>query len=311
MKQNCGTMLSSASRLLSALLLLALAVCAQNPSPPAPQPPRPAYEPRLPGMVPSPPCAGHQSFFSPAMQRNMSYCILLPADYQSSRESYPVLYLLHGLFGSENDWLAKTKLSDYARPLHLIVVMPEADDSWYTNSAAEPRNRYEDYLFGNLLREIESKYRVRPARNARFAAGLSMGGYGAVKAALQHPELFSVVGAFSPAFLGPREVSPFITPRLAFGPPGSPARRANDDFVLLARADPATLPYFFLSCGAQDPLLANTEQMARLMHLFAIPYESYEWPGKHDWTIWDRSVRQFLDTLAQRDPALRITAASP
>src|SRR4051794_1793826 len=144
-------------------------------------PPKPPIEPRPIGFTYAPQCTNHVSFLSAAMERQMSYCLILPAGYTTSQRSYPVLYLLHGLFGSENDWTAYTRVAEYIRALPLIVVMPQADDSWYTNSLAEPRNRYEDYVFNDLIDEIDSKYRTQKTRDGRFLAGLSMGGYGAVK----------------------------------------------------------------------------------------------------------------------------------
>jgi putative tributyrin esterase len=148
--------------------------------------PKPLLEPRGPGTRATPECAGrHHSFRSKSLQREMAYCLLLPADYETSKRSYAVLYLLHGLWGSENDWLAKTNIAEQARMLPLIVVMPQADDSWYVNAATRPEAKYEDYVLGDLVQEIESRYRAEKSRDARFIAGLSMGGYGALKGGLK------------------------------------------------------------------------------------------------------------------------------
>lgn len=246
------------------------------------------------------------------MQREMSYCLILPADYAASQRSYPVLYLLHGLFGSENDWLANTRVADYARPLPLIIVMPQADDSWYTNSFAEPRNRYEDYLFNDLIQEIDANYRTLKTRDARFIAGLSMGGYGALKAGFRDPQKFSVIGAFSSALDVTRYPSHWTTAQLAFGsnsvPPSSvsknvPARADNDDYILLGKSDPAQLPYFFLTCGADDPLLHDSRELVAMMSNLHVRYEYHEFPGAHTWQFWDHSLAAFLRELTPRLPS--------
>jgi putative tributyrin esterase len=256
----------------------------------------PAVKPKEANPNPhiAPVCADHHSFHSAALDREMAYCVLLPEGYQSSQERYPVLYLLHGLFGDENDWLAKTKLAEHAASLRLIVVTPEGDDSWYTNSAADPRNRYEDYIATDLIREVESHYRVNPSHGARFIAGLSMGGYGALKMGMKHPELFAMVGAFSAAGLNASTEREWQTVNLAFGPPGDPAHASNNLYAIAAKTDAKTLPFFMITCGYSDGLRNDDLQMASLMRELGVRYEYHEFPGRHEWPVWDRSVTMML-----------------
>ncbi len=292
MQQNCRAMSVLGIAFAPLFLLCSLALAQQTQAPPVSP-----VEPRAAGSIPTPPCATHHVFLSPALQREMGYCLILPVDYESSQRSYPVLYLLHSLFGSENDWLANTRIADYARSLALIIVMPEADDSWYTNSVADPRNRYEDYVFNDLIAEIDGKYRTRKARDARFIAGLSMGGYGAIKAGLRDPRKFAVVGAFSSALDITRYPSRWTTARLAFG---DAARADNDDYMLLGKADAGQLPYFFVSCGADDPLLHGSRELVSMMGDLHVRYEYHEFPGAHAWPFWDRSIAALLRELAPR-----------
>ena len=268
-----------------------------------PQSPQKPIEPLLPGMTRNPPCATHHTFNSASLKREMAYCILLPADYEKSQRSYPVLYLLHGLWGSENDWLAKTDVAQLARSLPLIVVMPEGDDSWYTNSDENPGNRYEDYLFKDVIQHIESSYRVQKIREGRFLAGLSMGGYGTVKGATKYPQMFAAVGAFSSALGVAREDDGrgrFISIKLAFGKLGSQTRRDNDVFPLLAKADIAQLPYIFESCGERDQLEPLNLQFAQMLRNLDAAYEYHELPGAHEWPVWEVSLKLFLDSLERR-----------
>jgi S-formylglutathione hydrolase FrmB len=239
------------------------------------------------------------------MERQMSYCLILPAGYTTSQRSYPVLYLLHGLFGSENDWTAYTRVAEYVRTLPLIVVMPQADDSWYTNALAEPRNRYEDYVFNDLIKEIDSKYRTQKTRDGRFLAGLSMGGYGAVKAALQYPQRYAMVASFSGAFHITRYPAAFdwITARLAFGLPNAPARITNDDYILLGKADPAQLPYLFITCGSDDRFVGDNRELVGMMSALRVRYEYRELQGNHTWAFWDRSLAAFVNEISQRLPS--------
>jgi S-formylglutathione hydrolase FrmB len=279
-----------------ALVLLFASTVAFSQAPTGP--PVKPHEPLPPaGVTRAPQCANHHVFHSAALDRDMAYCVLLPTGYAADNESYPVLYLLHGLWGDENDWAAKTSIADYARVLKLIVVMPEGDDAWYTNSVTDPRNRYEDYIATDLVREIESKYRVQSTRAARFIAGLSMGGYGALKMGLKHPDEFSVVGAFSAARLNADSGGSFQTIKLAFGSPNTAPQRENNLYLLAVKADPTSMPYFVLTCGTSDPLRTDDLQMADLLRLAGIKYEYSEFPGAHQWSVWDRSVALLIFSL--------------
>lgn len=284
-------------RALAPLVLASAAALAQSTAPQGAEKPR---EPQAAGAKHTPECASHHAFNSPALQREMAYCILLPADYESSQRTYPVLYLLHGLYGTENDWLALTAVAEYVRTLPLIVVMPEGDDSWYTNSAATPANRYEDYLFKDVIQEIESHYRVDKGRESRFLAGLSMGGYAALKGATKYPQMFAAVGAFSASLRSHEDDGRWVTTALAFGKPGSATRKENDVFPLLAKTDVAQMPYVFESIGEKDDLEPVNLQFAQMMRNLGVAYEYHEVPGTHQWTVWDTSLKLFLDTLVRR-----------
>jgi putative tributyrin esterase len=275
-----------------------IAACCAQSGPPqhAAEKPR---EPRSATAKQTPQCASHHTFTSPSLKREMGYCIILPAEYDRSPRTYPVLYLLHGLYGSENDWQALTSVGAYVRGVPLVVVMPEGDDSWYSNSVAEPSNRYEDYLFHDVVEEIEAHYRVTKSREGRLLAGLSMGGYAALKGATKYPELFMAVGSFSASLRSHEDDGRWITTTLAFGKQGSATRRGNDVFLLLAKADITTLPYVFQSVGEQDDLQPVNRRFAQMMRDLGVTYEYCELPGRHEWTVWDTSLRLFLDSLVR------------
>ena len=144
-------------------------------------------------------------FHSASLGRDMHYRVLLPRDYTRSGR-FPVLYLLHGLYGDYQNWDTRTGLENYAKDLHLIIVMPDADDSWYTNSATVAADKFEDYIAKDLIAEVDEKYRTIRDSHGRAIAGLSMGGYGAVKLALKYPELFAFAGSLSGAFNAPQSL---------------------------------------------------------------------------------------------------------
>jgi S-formylglutathione hydrolase FrmB len=129
----------------------------------------------------------------------MHYRVLLPAAYEAGGR-FPALYLLHGLYGDYMNWDTRTRLEEYAKATNVIVVMPDADDWWYTNSATVPADKFEDYIAKDLISQIDKTFRTLRDRHARAIAGLSMGGYASVKFGLKYPDLFVFVGSLSGAF---------------------------------------------------------------------------------------------------------------
>ncbi len=244
------------------------------------------------------------------MGRDMPYRVVLPAGYvpdRGKKKLYPVVYLLHGLGGSYANWTDKTGLADYVRDHGIIVVTPEGGNGWYTDSVSAPTDRFESYIISELIPEVEKRFAVDPDRRGRIIAGLSMGGYGAMKFGLKYPEKFSLVGSFSGA-LG---VASFTEKNAGtigkgvesiLGDEDSEVRKANDIFALL-RAMPADkiagLPFIYQSCGTEDFLFENNRRFLDLLTEKKVKREYREHPGLHDWTFWDSQIREFL-ALAER-----------
>jgi putative tributyrin esterase len=255
----------------------------------------------------SAPLVKNVRFYSAALDREMPYRIFLPRNYMKTTRRYPVLYLLHGVYGSFENWDTLTNLASHVAGLEWIIVMPDADDSWYTNSATAPRDRFEDYITKDVIAEVDGKYRTIRDRHARAVAGLSMGGYAALKFALRDPALFAFAGSLSGALAAARDLDAHasdLAPRLleVFGAPGNPTRAHNDIFLLLQKTGAGQLPYFYLACGIGDSFLsANREFVAELSRL-NLHYEYHETLGGHAWDYWDRSVKSVLSEMAKQLP---------
>jgi S-formylglutathione hydrolase FrmB len=236
----------------------------------------------------------------------MKYRIILPAGYEASTRRYPVLYLLHGLAGDYLNWDTRTHLAEYTAPLQLILVMPDAGNSWYTNSVSKPENRFEDYIAKDLIAEMDARYRTISTRHARAIAGLSMGGYGAVKIALRYPGQFVFAGSFSGVLSVAHD--PDYVPRLGekfaqqlpeiFGPAGGPAYVANDVFALVEKAG-SDLPYFWIACGTGDRLLEGNREFVALLHRRKVAYTYKEAPGGHSWAFWDEQLPAMFRDLSR------------
>ena len=247
---------------------------------------------------------------SKMMGREMPYRVILPAGYQDAKSTsrHGVIYLLHGLTGHFNNWIDITKVEEYALSSKFIIVTPEGDNGWYTDSVSKPNDKYESYIIKELIPEIEAKYRTIADRDNRMIAGLSMGGYGATKFGLKYPEMFSLIGAFSGA-LGAAAYSEKNAATAGrgidtiMGPEGSEGRASNDIFKLVRDLTPEkikALPFIYQSCGTEDFLIQNNRDFMMLLVEKKVPHEYRQHPGAHNWIFWDDQIREFLDVATRR-----------
>ncbi len=238
-------------------------------------------------------------FYSSLIQRNVRYRVLVPDAVSQGNEPVPVLYLLHGLFGSCENWTDLTGLRRYVDGSDLLIVMPDGGDNWYTDSG----EAHESYLIQDLMPEMESRFRASSERGKRAIAGNSMGGYGAIKLALKYPEKFAFAASFSGAFHVTRlvadsgELAPSI--RRVFGDEGSRIRRENDIFEIAARSHgiAGTLPRFYLDCGTEDEFVAANREFASTLTAAGIEHEFLEVTGGHDWPYWDERIGYLIPLL--------------
>jgi S-formylglutathione hydrolase FrmB len=245
------------------------------------------------------------------LKRKVWLNVFLPDGYfdeDRSGRRYPSVYLLHGLTGRYDNWSTRTSLSKYLSERDVIVVTPEGADGWYTDSVTKPDDKFETYIVEEIIPEIDHRYRTIAEGRARAIAGLSMGGYGAIKFGLKYPHLFSLIGSFSGALdaplLGQDQKTWRPSIMSVFGSDGSPARRSNDVFALVRGMTPdqlGSLPYFYISCGTEDAVnfTHNFEFMSLLLEK-KVPHEYHHFPGAHTWTIWDGQAQEFLKLAAQK-----------
>ena len=244
------------------------------------------------------------SFRSAALNRDVQYRVIFPSNRRSG-DKLQVVYLLHGGGGGFRDW---SNYSDVARfsERGLLLVMPEGGASYYTNAVDPPQDRYEDFVVEDLISDVESRFPVAKGRENRAIVGVSMGGFGAIKLALHHPDLFIFVGGLSSAIDVSRR--PFTIKRLQqshhynsiFGPSGSQTRRDNDPFVLVRTADPKSAPYFFLTCGEQEGLLPANREFAALLAQHHFQSEFHTVRGGHDWNQWNGWLPALFQLVAER-----------
>jgi len=243
------------------------------------------------------------TFHSAALNRNMQYRVVLPTSIAAGAR-LPVVYLLHGGGGNFRDWSNYSNAAKFAER-GLILVMPEGNDSYYVNAREPPQDRYEDYIVTDLIADVESKFPAAAGRANRAIAGVSMGGFGAVKLALSHPDLFAFAGGISPAIDVPsrpfsiKRIQQWRHHRSIFGSWGTVTRRNGDPFVLARFADPARTPYMFLTCGDQEGLLPANRNFAELLDQRHFRYEFHVVSGGHNWNQWDERLPSVFQGLSE------------
>jgi putative tributyrin esterase len=261
-----------------------------------------AEQPDLPRLTPN--VVLHDiTFRSAALNRYMQYRVVLPRSVAPGQQ-LPAVYVLHGGGGGFKEWTNDSDVARFAE-LGLILVMPEGSSSYYTNAVDPPQDRYEDYIIGDLIQDAESKFPVANGRSKRAIIGISMGGFGAVKLALHHPDLFAFAGGMSSAIDVPRRG--FSVKRLQqsrhyssiFGSAGSQTRHDNDPFVLVRTANPDDAPYFFLTCGEQESLLLANREFASLLAARHFRFEFQTVRGGHDWNQWNAWLPTLFRSLEQ------------
>jgi len=211
-------------------------------------------------------------------------------------ERLPTLYLLHGLSQDDASWTRHTALERYVAGMPLAVVMPAVHRSYYANQA--DGSRYFEHLAEELPEAMRGFFPLSGLREDTFVAGLSMGGYGAMKLALRRPERFAAAASLS----GGLDVTgkPNSYPeewRRTFGSP-SDARDAHENVIdLVRRADSASLPRLWAWCGTEDFLLEESRTFRDACAGAGVPLEYSESPGAHDWPAWDEQIPRVLDWL--------------
>lgn len=212
----------------------------------------------------------------------------------------PVLYLLHGLTDDDTAWTRYTSIERYAADRGLAVVMPQVHRSFYTDERYG--GKFWTFLSEELPETVRRFFRVSADRADTFVAGLSMGGYGAMKWALRQPERFAAAatlsGALDIAYIQQHDRRPHVrevaervfADRVMEGGDG-------DLMHLVATADRAVLPRLMLRCGTEDHLVAQNERFVRACAKAGVELDSGFGPGAHEWGYWDAEIRTVLDWM--------------
>ena len=255
------------------------------------------------------------NFFSNALARQVSYKAIIPIDGavfpgRPAKEVKPfkTLYLLHGIFGDYTDWLVKSRIALFAEEHNIAVVMPSGENGFYVDHEA-CRSYYGEYIGKELVEETRKLFNLSNKREDTFIAGLSMGGYGALRNGLKYYNNFGAIAALSSAVIIDdaiisTEENPFEFGRKSyyeavFGNVDN-IRGSDKDLEALVkniRNESGNMPRLYLACGTEDSLLVNNHKFRDFLISENVKHTYEEGPGVHDWKFWDEYIEKAIKWL--------------
>ena len=246
---------------------------------------------------------------SAVLDRTLNYWIYVPPGYAGSDQRYPVLYMLHGLGGSSNTWRAWGLFDAADRMIRakqiapLIIVAPQGDNGYWMNHVAGGP-RWEDYVVQDLVPHIDLRYRTLPSRAYRAVGGVSMGGNGAIRLLLDHPELFGAAAGHSPVFRDQAQAFAF------FGT--GPDYERRDPVALVELLGARVAGDLWIDMGGEDEWLPRTVRFHEVLLQHGIQHRWSVAPGVHEPSYWEPRIPEYLrwyDSVL-RPAALPVAAAS-
>jgi S-formylglutathione hydrolase FrmB len=222
--------------------------------------------------------------------------VLIPQDrsravYGKNGDAFRVMYLLHGLSDDETIWMRRTSIERYAEQYGIVVVMPRGDRSFYCD--LDTGSRYFEFVSRELPDMVSFSFNVSDRREDTFAAGLSMGGYGALKLALGAPDRFCSAASFSAVTDWPgilKNMFPGLMGSHYDCPPCDDLYYLADNF-----GNDFPKPDVFIGCGTEDVLLPESRNFRDKLRSLGFKVEYKESAGTHSWEFWDEYIRYALE----------------
>lgn len=242
-------------------------------------------------------------FHSEALGKQVAAYVVLPQETSASQigmegkptaKKFPCLYLLHGLSDDYTTWMRRTSIERFAATYGIAVVMPDGARSFYTDM--KNGGAYYTYIAEELPHICESFFNISSDPKDRYIAGLSMGGYGAMKIGLKNPDRYAAIGALSPVSdirqpYFPRDI------QLVFG---DTVPDSEELFYLATQTDANTpKPRIFVGVGKSDFMYQDTLRLDAHFKTLHYDYTYRESEGDHCWAFWDEYIQYVLEWMFQ------------
>lgn len=254
------------------------------------------------------------NFISKCLMRTVTFNAIIPVDkfgpQTENAEQKPLktLYLLHGIFGNYTDWVNGTRIQAWAEANDLAVIMPSGENRFYLDDE-KSGELYGEFIGKELVEFTRKLFPLSDKREDTFIAGLSMGGYGAIRNGLKYAENFGCVIGLSAALVHDTwkdadNSAPIFTFRrnyyeAIFGEYDKVKGSDKDPKALLLKLkeEGRPVPKMYLCCGTEDGLVTANRDFRDFLNENGVDLTYVEGPGKHDWVFWDTYIKKVLDWL--------------
>ena len=233
---------------------------------------------------------------SQSMNKSIRNIVITPDSYSTQKDSFSVLYLLHGATGDYTNWTSKVKsIKGYADEYNIIIVCPDGGrTSWYFDSPIDKQMTYETYISKELVSAIDRKYNTSATKSGRAITGLSMGGHGAFYLAFKHQDVWGAAGSMS----GGLDIRPFpnnwdLVKRLGAYSEYKENWEENTVINMVHLLKGNNLKLIF-DCGTNDFFYGVNKRLHIKLIERNIPHDYIERPGGHDWDYWSNAIKYQL-----------------
>lgn len=268
------------------------------------------------------------NLFSKSLMRTVPVNVILPVDKLTfpgmpvrEDKPYKTLYLLHGIFGNYTDWVTGTRIQRFAEEHDLAVVMPSGDNAFYVDQP-EINNFYGEFIGRELVELTRKMFPLSHKREDTFIAGLSMGGYGAMRNGLKYSDTFGYIAALSGGF-HIEEMASCTTEDGIFFATRHYAQAVFGDLDKLLQSDKnpkylvkslkeegKPLPRIYMACGDKDGLLPVNEALAAFLKEQGADVTFEIGPGGHEWDFWDAYIKKAIEWLPTEKNGLGINSGN-
>lgn len=268
------------------------------------------------------------NFMSKSLMRTVPIQVILPVDKltlpgmpEKKVSKFKTLYLLHGVFGNYTDWLSGTSIQRWAEEKDLAVVMPSGDNMFYVDQPGA-NNFYGEFVGKELVEITRKMFPLSDKREDTCIAGLSMGGYGAIRNGLKYHETFGHIAALSSALIidgledRTNDTPVFIESRAyAEGVFGDLKKVKDSDknpkwLAAKLAEEKIAFPRIFMACGQDDSLLDVNREFKAYLEDLGVKVDYEEGPGAHEWDFWNRYIKKVVDWLPLENNAAGINSGN-
>ena len=245
------------------------------------------------------------NFYSDCLNRQTTFNAIIP---MKGKKPLRTLYLLHGIFGNYTDWLVNSRIAYWAEERNLAVIMPSGDNSFYVDNEKNSA-MYGEFIGREIVEAARELFPLSEKKEDTFIAGLSMGGYGAIKTGLKYHETFGAIAALSAALLIKEAVASDDTSSVlierrsffesVFGDLNKLIGSNNDPEALISalKKSGAEIPAIYLCCGTEDFLIENNRSFHKFLKNQNVQHTYVESAGAHNWEFWDENILKVLEWL--------------